>query len=325
MQPGLNRAVPLGVLGFMLGALIVIILRGLQSLDPLWSPGPGLVLAVFMSAGFFVFGMGAFDPKMNVHGEGHADDHAPADADEKPSSIIRGYVWKITTGLIVLFVAVFGFATIPSGPVLRSVPQAEGAAEAVGFVPVQLPFGGPEIMVSQLVIFAVFIIIMLISLFLVALLIASVIRYFAGGAKNPQNVPINWRAVVFVGAALALLQMPLLFPTFKFPTPALMPFILLPPLALAIAYKSRFWVLVLILALLLPLLVPEIQLSDTVFLLNLLLLAFLLLTPVPVLKMIIPRPIWRQFASVDWGKELTGILNGVINILRGVPSFLGQR
>jgi hypothetical protein len=323
MQPGLSRAIPLGVLGFLLGALIVIILRGLQSLDPLWETGPGLVMGVFMAAGFFVYGMGAFDPRMNAHGESH-DDQASS-ATDTPLAIIGSYMWKITTALIIVFVVVFGIATIPSGPVLRSVHQADAAAEAVGLVAVQLPFGGPEVMVSQLTILAVFVVFTLLSLFAAAVLIGLFMRYLTTGVKNPDGTAIPWRVVVFVGVLASLLGLPLLFPTLVFPTPTLVPFVVLPLAALAIVYRSRFWLLLLLGSLLLPLLVSEIQLTETIFLVNLVVLAFLFLTPVPILKRIIPAAIWNKFARVNWGAELTGILNWVINVLRGVPQFLGQR
>jgi len=34
MQPGLARAVPLGILGFIGGALLALVIRMLQGLDP---------------------------------------------------------------------------------------------------------------------------------------------------------------------------------------------------------------------------------------------------------------------------------------------------
>jgi hypothetical protein len=67
MQPGLPRAVPFGIVGFLLGAALVIIIRSLQSMDPIWNPEIGLVFAGFMAAGFFVWGIGAFNPKLSEH------------------------------------------------------------------------------------------------------------------------------------------------------------------------------------------------------------------------------------------------------------------
>src|SRR5215470_12229375 len=100
MQPGLPRAVPMGIAGFALGALIAIVIRMLQGIGPT-SPeysgfvGPAMVLGAFISSGFFVWGMGAFDPRMSVHGE-----HAPAEAEEakseSPASILSGFTWQIT-------------------------------------------------------------------------------------------------------------------------------------------------------------------------------------------------------------------------------------
>ncbi len=80
MQPGLSRAIPMAIIGFLFGALLVIVIRGLQGLDPLWAAGPGIVMTAFTTAGFFVWGMGAFNPKMSVHGEAaEAEAHEAAE------------------------------------------------------------------------------------------------------------------------------------------------------------------------------------------------------------------------------------------------------
>jgi len=57
MRPGIARAVPMGILGFAVGALLAVVIRLLQGLDP--NPndpygyvGPALVLGAFLSSGF---------------------------------------------------------------------------------------------------------------------------------------------------------------------------------------------------------------------------------------------------------------------------------
>ena len=78
----------MGIIGFAVGALIAVLIRLAQGLDPnptapLAYVGPAFVLGAFISSGFFVWGMGAFDPRMSVHGEEHAAD-AEAEAGAGP-------------------------------------------------------------------------------------------------------------------------------------------------------------------------------------------------------------------------------------------------
>src|SRR5690606_22454241 len=107
MQPGLSRAIPMYVLGSLFGALIVIVIRGLQGLDPLWDPGPGIIMTVVIGSFFFIWGMGGFDPKMSVHGE-----HAEAVVEEvpTPSRMLSASIWQISTLLLVVLIVLGGFA-----------------------------------------------------------------------------------------------------------------------------------------------------------------------------------------------------------------------
>jgi hypothetical protein len=86
-KPGLQRALPYMLVTFVASLIFVYTVRSLQNMDPIWvndvtSEGAqvGFVLAAFASMGGFMLGMGAFDPKMSVHG-GHVDENA--DAPEK--------------------------------------------------------------------------------------------------------------------------------------------------------------------------------------------------------------------------------------------------
>ncbi|MEO8397951.1 MAG: hypothetical protein ABI700_33465, partial [Chloroflexota bacterium] len=105
MQAGLSRAIPMAIIGFMVGALVTILLRGLQSLDPIWSAGPGLVLAGFTMAGFFVWGMGAFDPKLSVHGEAEEAAHEELQKEAaQPRSLLLGSTWMLATITLIVVI-----------------------------------------------------------------------------------------------------------------------------------------------------------------------------------------------------------------------------
>ena len=83
-KPGLGRAIPALIVGFVASLAFVYAMRAWQAMDPVWisadsSEGAqvGLILAAFVCMGTFMWGVGAFDPKMSEHGE-HA--HEPEEA-----------------------------------------------------------------------------------------------------------------------------------------------------------------------------------------------------------------------------------------------------
>ncbi len=80
-KPGLGRAIPALIIGFIASLAFVYAVRTWQDMDPVWtntesSEGAqvGMVLATFVCMGAFMWGVGAFDPKMSEHGE-HTNDH----------------------------------------------------------------------------------------------------------------------------------------------------------------------------------------------------------------------------------------------------------
>ncbi len=184
MQPGLSRAVPMAIIGFMFGALLVIIIRGLQGLDPIWAPGPGIVLSAITMAGFFVWGMGGFDPRLSIHGNHEVEEavHEELAVEAaQPRSILLGTTWQIATALILLLIILGGFAALPGGLALTQTIVPGASPTTVGYTAVPLPFGGPEIQVSTLVIFAVFIIWAFISLAAVAGALGYIFFYLSRG------------------------------------------------------------------------------------------------------------------------------------------------
>ncbi len=172
MQPGLSRAIPMGILGFLVGVGIVVALRSLQSLTPALDPQIALILGTFTSAGFFIWGAGAFDPKMNQHAhepvEGEEEHHAHhAEEDEDtPLSILSGYAWHLATLTLLIVGGLAVFAMIPGSPMLQIVGQPEASTAGIGYS--QMQFGNESVEVSQLAIFAGFFIAIFVSLVVVA-------------------------------------------------------------------------------------------------------------------------------------------------------------
>ena len=188
MQAGLSRAIPMAIIGFMIGALVTIILRGLQSLDPIWSAGPGLVLAGFTMAGFFVWGMGAFDPKLSVHGEAEEAAHEELQKEAaQPRSILLGSTWMIATIVIIVIGLLAAFAVLPGGFGLIQTVTPGASTAMVGYTQVTLPFGGPDIEVSTLVIFGVFILVAFVSLAAAAWVFSFLLTSLSHGLIEVQT------------------------------------------------------------------------------------------------------------------------------------------
>ncbi len=194
MQPGLSRAVPLGILGFLVGVALLIVVRALQSMNPVMDSQLGIIFGTFFCAAFFVWGMGAFDPRMNVHahepGE-HDDEHALAvvdtQADEAPGQILGGYVWLITTFLIIVMLAISAFAFLPTGLTLQTVTQAEGNTAAIGYA--QWDLFGQTYIVSELVMIIGFIIVMVLSMAAIAGVLGLAIFGLSSGVTEVSTVP----------------------------------------------------------------------------------------------------------------------------------------
>jgi hypothetical protein len=137
MQPGLSRAIPLGILGFILGALLVLVIRAMQSMDPVWSPQVGLIAGTLLCAVLFMWGIGAFDPKMSIHGEGHDEHHEEEEAEATPIGILGGIGWQITA-LLIGFIVVAAAISFPGFITLTTTADPIASPTQVGFIPVQV-------------------------------------------------------------------------------------------------------------------------------------------------------------------------------------------
>jgi hypothetical protein len=172
MKPGLGRAVVMGTLGFLGSLLFVIVLRYLQSIEPVFDAQIALILAAFVSSFAFIWGAGGADPRVNQHPHEpevdaetgfiivSADEHQPIDEEndttQPPTVFLAHSLWRTSFFIILLMVGVFAFANL-SGFLLKTSGDPEASTEAVGFYTTELPILG-EVVMSQLTLFVVMII-----------------------------------------------------------------------------------------------------------------------------------------------------------------------
>ncbi len=165
-QPSISRAVPMGVLGFLVGALAVIIIRALQSVTPIWDPGVGIVFGTFFCAGFFIWGIGGFDMRLSAHGEEEEEDEhahaiaAPESEAAHPLAVLTSSLWQVIFLVVALIVILAAFVKL--GPALMTTNQNASSTLEIGMLPANV--FGQDIMISTAVVFAAFVVIVLLSL-----------------------------------------------------------------------------------------------------------------------------------------------------------------
>lgn len=184
-QPGLGRATLMGILGFLTGSLLVTVIRALQSMDPIWDSGVGIIFSMFLSAAFFVWGIGAFNFKLSAHGEGPEIEKIHAELQEKakePSYILTSTVWQIGGLLLGMILLIFAAAVL--GPSLTISGDPNSSTKMVGFF--ELTIAGETLYLSQFVIFLLFVGFVLLSLGLIAGGLAMLVFNYDRGLKVAQ-------------------------------------------------------------------------------------------------------------------------------------------
>jgi hypothetical protein len=205
MQPGLTRAVPMGLLGFLLGAAFVILLRALQSMDPVWDAQIGMMMGGFISLVFFVWGMGAFNPELSAHhaeeppeGEETAlvvhDDHHAHDADygtdqpdDTPTRVLTGQVWTVTFWTLIVFLIIGAVAATPNLFALTISHDPAATPNAIGYFTLDLG-GGNVLVVSQLVALIGLTIFTLLSLLVAGGIISAIMLLLSNGVTQVSQV-----------------------------------------------------------------------------------------------------------------------------------------
>ena len=198
MQPGLTRAVPMGLLGFLFGALIVVVWRGVWGFEPLWNSQVGYVLAAFTAAAGFVWGMGAFSSQMNVHAHepvfdetgavvDQHDEHSEADAGT--FSVLGYSMWTVSFWVIILLV-VLAVLVFTSDAPIRTTTDPLASSSEVGHETMTVPVFGDEAEVSQLTLLTGFIILTLGTLAVVSAIIGvTMLKLNQGVTEAKASTP----------------------------------------------------------------------------------------------------------------------------------------
>jgi hypothetical protein len=164
-QPGLGRAFWFGIFGFLTGALLVTFIRAMQQMNPVWDSGVGIIFGMFISAFFFVWGIGGFNFRLSAHGEGPEIEaiHRELEAEaQQPRSILSGIIWQMA-GLLLLFLLItFAFAIIPGGVALTTTAIPDASVAQNGFI--ELSIFGQTVLMGQLTLLILFIAFMLLTL-----------------------------------------------------------------------------------------------------------------------------------------------------------------
>lgn len=172
LQPGVGRATAFGLIGFMIASVLVIIVRSLQGLVPVYDPSVGIVIGGFMGAIFFIIGLGAFNPLWSAHGAAEAEAHRVIEARSKePRRILGSVIWSLVGWLILMLVLIIVFATLPFGFALTITADPLASTASVGMVDITI--NDTTLAVSQLSILLIFMAVMFGSLFVVALVIGN--------------------------------------------------------------------------------------------------------------------------------------------------------
>jgi len=213
-RPGIGRAISGAIIGLALGALFVYGIRRISGFEPYWDTGLALVVWAFSVMGGWMWGMGAFNPKLSEHGDPHeeaaivpvqgadvAAPHAPHTKDEEPTptNILMNQIWKVTSATLIIFFAVFAFANlprilcsfiecdvVPTWLLLQVTDDPEASFAAIDpNTTFAYPFGLGEFQASQLTVFLGFVAFTILSLVIFAGLIGFAFYY---GHQNLAEV-----------------------------------------------------------------------------------------------------------------------------------------
>ncbi len=208
-QPGLGRAIWFGILGFMLGALFVTLIRTLQQLTPLWDSGVGIIIGFLFSVFFFTWGIGAFNLRLSAHGEGPEIEKIHHDLEQKaraPGFLLRRAVWQLGGLLLLFLLAIFAFAAFPGGLALTTTITPGASTTMIGYIPVII--GGQTLQVSTLVVFILFIGFVLLSLAAIGGLLGTLVFRYDRSYRQSVAQAKAAAAALGAGAPAGLLAAP---------------------------------------------------------------------------------------------------------------------
>ena len=184
-------------MGFIIGALIVMVWRGVWGFEPLWHSEVGYALAAFTAAAGFVWGMGAFSSRMNVHAHepvfdetgAVVEEHHEETAQEADGTFtVLGYsMWTVSFWVIILLV-VMAVLVFTSDAPIRTAADPLASSSDVGHETMTVPIFGDEVEVSQLTLLVGFVILTLGTLAVVAAIIGVVVFKLNQGVNEVKAI-----------------------------------------------------------------------------------------------------------------------------------------
>jgi hypothetical protein len=202
MGYGITRAIPMGIIGFVLGAALVVLLRALQSMTEVWNAQLGLTMGGLFATIFFLWGVGGLSGKMAGHHvqepeEDEFGNELPVEEhhhDElSPNGILQEQIWTIGFWVTIISIGLFLFSAIPGGFGYTLSTDSAANRNTIGYFTFVLP-NGDEVVVSQLVAFVLFVVFTMGSLLVTAWLIAKGLTALNRGVKTAKvvgNQPLN--------------------------------------------------------------------------------------------------------------------------------------
>jgi hypothetical protein len=176
-KPDISRAIPGAIIGFIAGALFVLILRALQNMDPVWDAGVALVLTPFTTMAGWMWGIGAFNPKLSEH---HDPSHAIVPAEEheeepQPMGLLLDGIWRVATLALLVILFFYALAALPTGLLLQTTTDPEANVAAFDTqITINAPIVG-EFQSTQMALFLGVVVFILVSLIVFAGLIGLLV------------------------------------------------------------------------------------------------------------------------------------------------------
>jgi hypothetical protein len=186
-KPGIERAIPGAAIGIAIGLAFVPFIRSVSGITPIWDNGLAMVIAPFTMMVGWLWGIGAFNPKNSEHahppylhdGEEHGETaivevhHEEEVVAPTPGAILMRETWKALTYPLLLFFVFLGFAAIPDGFFLQTAndPTANVLAFGEGYtlaLPFALPLIGDTLVLSEITMFILMILAVIVPLALMA-------------------------------------------------------------------------------------------------------------------------------------------------------------
>ena len=188
MKPGVSRALIGGLLGYIVGAAIVIGLRIAFNFTPYWNLGLILVLGTFTMIYGVIWGVGGFNPRMSDHPDDSIPEPTPEEKVEQSSwfAVITNITWRMWAFALLIMFGFIALALVP-GFGLTITQVADASPRLFGSAELQL---GEEIIpINQVWLLIAFMAFTMLSLAIAAAVLAGVFYGLSDQVAKANAIP----------------------------------------------------------------------------------------------------------------------------------------